>query len=279
MVWEDMGLPGPPVLVENSSPPYQGSHYLETDIDVPLEQAHNSVIVPPSGPDGTPIFKDVWLYMLGIDTDVPCGGEGVYASHPNAAFLEIPGGATLSFDPPNGEATITIPGSAWAPVVAEGFGGCSVDGSDGLLCESVSDYTIAIDLRDDLAVPAQDYWTGQLIVGGSMANLIARQPDVAEDAFFYQEDAGQTIAVACSTAGSIPTEECLPTDLRPPEAYDPFTGTFTYLGVVDGFADPAYGLSRFAIEEVPEPSAAALRLSALIALAAAARWTIGARTT
>jgi hypothetical protein len=126
-----------------------------------------------------------------------------------------------------------------------------VAGSDGLICESVSDYTIAIDLNDEFAVPAQNYWTGQLIAGGSTLNLIAREPGVAADGFFYQQVAGgQTIAVACATAASIPAGACLPAHLRPPEAYDPILGTFTYLGVVDAFADPAYGLSRFAIEEV-----------------------------
>jgi hypothetical protein len=251
-LWDAMGLPGPPVLVENSSPPYEGSHYLETDVDVPTWATHGSMVNrAPRAPDGTPIFKDVWRYLLGVESGQPCGGEAVYASDPLAALLEIPGGATLRFDRANNKAAITIPGGAWAPVVAEGFGGCSVAGSDGLICDSVSDYTIAIDLNDNLAVPTQGYWTGQLIAGGSTLNLTAREPDVAADGFFYQEVAGQTIAVACSTAASIPAGECLPTDLRPPEAYDPITGTFTYLGVVDGFADPAYGLSRFAIEEVP----------------------------
>jgi len=252
LLWHAMGLIGPPVFVENSSPPYEGSHYLMTDIDVSLAAAHGSVITNSlREPDGTPIFKDVWLYMLGIEPGTPCGGEAVYASNVNAAFVEVPGGAALTFDRSNDQAVITIPGPAWALVLAEDLGGCSVAGSDGLICDSVSDYTIAIDLSDGLAVSAQSYWTAQLVAGGSTLDVLAREPDVAADGFFYQEVAGQTIAVACSTAESIPSGECLPTDLRPPDAYDPRTETFTYLGVVDAFADPIYGLSRFALEELP----------------------------
>jgi hypothetical protein len=61
--WEDMRLPGPPVIVDDAAPPYSGSHFLETNVDVPPDDVHGSVIVDLFEPDGTPTFKETWLYM------------------------------------------------------------------------------------------------------------------------------------------------------------------------------------------------------------------------
>ena len=269
-----MGLPGPPVLVEESSPPYGESHYLEPDIDVPAEDAHGSVMSELE-------FEGTWQYLLGTSPDAPCGGERVYADEPGALLVEIAGGGTLAFGSSKGAATITIPGSAWASIVAERSGGCSVDGGDGLLCGSVSDYTVAIDLQSEVAVPGQSYWTAQLIEDGSIVDLTAREPDVAEDGYFYQEVDGQVMAIACSEASSIPGGSCLPAELRAPVAYDPVFGTLTYLGVVEssGALHPTYALARFSISEVPEPSSSLLGVTLLGVLAGLrrARWPASGR--
>ncbi|MEZ4869770.1 MAG: hypothetical protein R3C14_51065 [Caldilineaceae bacterium] len=69
--WDDMGLPGPPVLVDAGQPPFGGSHYLETNIAVPRRQWHGSVISDrQSTPDGEPIFREVWEYMCCSQRDV-----------------------------------------------------------------------------------------------------------------------------------------------------------------------------------------------------------------
>ena len=59
---------------------------------------------------------------------------------------------------------------------------------------------------------------------------------------------------------------------RGDEVYDPGTGTFSYLGVIDnGFVDPVYSLFRFRIMEAPEPGALASRLAAMAVLGLLAR--------
>jgi hypothetical protein len=63
VAWDAMELPGPPAIVDDSAPPYSGSHYLQTNVDVPPTAAHRSVVSPMFEPDGSPTFKDTWLYM------------------------------------------------------------------------------------------------------------------------------------------------------------------------------------------------------------------------
>ena len=60
--WDDMGLLGPPVIVDASTPPFAGSHFLETNIAVPRNEMHSSVIHH-TQPDGDPTFRAVWEYM------------------------------------------------------------------------------------------------------------------------------------------------------------------------------------------------------------------------
>ncbi len=202
--------------------------------------------------------------------DLQCEAEGVYASDPEATFSEIAGGASLTFDVPSNQATITVDRVDWAAQIAPLFGGCSVAGSNGLVCENVTDNIITIDLSNGQGVPLQTYWMGTLQIGFPLA-LITRNPDALDDWFFYSVPIpGQNVAVSCAeaTPTNIPAGGCLAQDRRAPEAYDPITGTFTYLGVTDnGFLDPAYVLSRFRISEVPEPAIATLQLVSLLALA------------
>lgn len=62
--WADMGLPGPSVIVNDSNPPFLGSHFLETDISVPSGAEHSSVIRNTQLEQGdAPTFRDVWEYM------------------------------------------------------------------------------------------------------------------------------------------------------------------------------------------------------------------------
>lgn len=62
--WSDMGLPGPPVLVDASVPPYASSRFLETNISVPAGDEHGSVIRNSQVEQGSaPTFKEVWAYM------------------------------------------------------------------------------------------------------------------------------------------------------------------------------------------------------------------------
>ena len=63
--WENMGLPGPPVVVDDSAPPYSGSHFLQTNADVPptcglpVSCTHASVI----GIVSPFTFEETWLHM------------------------------------------------------------------------------------------------------------------------------------------------------------------------------------------------------------------------
>jgi len=70
--WRALGLLdfGDPVQVEDSEPPYGGVHVLVTDL-LPASgdyaMAHASVVrddVTPRDPDGTPLLRDAWRYML-----------------------------------------------------------------------------------------------------------------------------------------------------------------------------------------------------------------------
>jgi hypothetical protein len=63
---------GAPVQVELTEPPYDGTHILVTDLEprggYATPNPHNSTAVDrwtPLGPDGTPLLRDAWRYMLG----------------------------------------------------------------------------------------------------------------------------------------------------------------------------------------------------------------------
>ncbi len=61
--WNAMGLLGPSVIVDDTPAPYDDSHFLQTDIDVPSGGEHRSVIRNSQlEPDGTPTFQEVWEY-------------------------------------------------------------------------------------------------------------------------------------------------------------------------------------------------------------------------
>lgn len=72
--WQLMGLTqfGAPVVVEDSSPPYAGSHCLLSHADVQnqAERAH-AAIIPGSKaikkPDGSDLHVPVWDYLFGVD--------------------------------------------------------------------------------------------------------------------------------------------------------------------------------------------------------------------
>ena len=57
-IWSDMGLPGPAVIVDDSDPPFDHGHFLETDIVAPGNE-HGSVIDNANAS----IFRDVWKYL------------------------------------------------------------------------------------------------------------------------------------------------------------------------------------------------------------------------
>lgn len=71
--WSLLGLDafGPPVNVDNSTPPYAGSHQLFTEIGgVHGNRFHGSVVqdrVTPLATTGTPIFLPTWRYLLDAD--------------------------------------------------------------------------------------------------------------------------------------------------------------------------------------------------------------------
>jgi hypothetical protein len=72
---------GPPVQVELSAPPYDGAHILFTDLRPTLgyaqPNAHQSTARDnntPIGPDGVPLLRDAWRYLLRNGTQ---GGQNV----------------------------------------------------------------------------------------------------------------------------------------------------------------------------------------------------------
>lgn len=70
VIWPAYGMDkfGTPVNVDNTTTPYNNSHSLFTNVDlVSSNDFHGSVVVDvrvPKLSDGTPIFKDVWVYLL-----------------------------------------------------------------------------------------------------------------------------------------------------------------------------------------------------------------------
>jgi hypothetical protein len=82
----DMERFGAPVQAELSEPPYGGTHILFTDLRPTLgydrPNPHQSTAKDtntPLGPDGTPLLRDAWRYLLG---EPPHGGPDVAAGHP-----------------------------------------------------------------------------------------------------------------------------------------------------------------------------------------------------
>jgi len=62
--WALMGLPGPPINVDTTSPPYGGSHQLSSS--APTRHAHSAVAAgesSPQGDDGSPLYLPVWRYL------------------------------------------------------------------------------------------------------------------------------------------------------------------------------------------------------------------------
>jgi hypothetical protein len=73
---------GEPVQVELSQPPYHGTHILVTDLEPQggygARNPHMSTAVDlwtPLGPDGTPLLRDAWRYMLGSPSQTRDGDE------------------------------------------------------------------------------------------------------------------------------------------------------------------------------------------------------------
>ena len=56
------------VNVDSTPPPYSNSHSLHTNLDIPGDFFHSSIAADPRlvrQPDGTPIYRPVWEYLLG----------------------------------------------------------------------------------------------------------------------------------------------------------------------------------------------------------------------
>jgi hypothetical protein len=70
--WRLMAMPGPVSSVDGATPPFGGSHQLQTGVATcrqvgPLDPEHNCVVtdqVTPVGVDGQPVFAQVWTYLL-----------------------------------------------------------------------------------------------------------------------------------------------------------------------------------------------------------------------
>ncbi|MCS6936567.1 MAG: carboxylesterase family protein [Candidatus Bipolaricaulota bacterium] len=69
-VWPAFGMDkfGPVVNVDKTAPPYQNSHMLTSNLDAPTGNYHGCIVVDRNLillPDGTPVYKPVWEYLLG----------------------------------------------------------------------------------------------------------------------------------------------------------------------------------------------------------------------
>ena len=70
--WRLMQFVGPIASVDGATPPFAGSHQLQTSVATcrefpPLNAYHNCVVtdrITPVGPDGQPSFAAVWTYLL-----------------------------------------------------------------------------------------------------------------------------------------------------------------------------------------------------------------------
>ncbi len=72
LLWQMWGMPGPPLTIDTSAPPYEGSHQLFTSITPARPGAyHGSVAVDRNTPldsAGRPRLAPVWRYMIGDST-------------------------------------------------------------------------------------------------------------------------------------------------------------------------------------------------------------------
>ena len=71
--WDRMQFSGLVTTVDGASPPFGGSHRLETNLDTcravaVLDTFHNCVVVDAVTPldgSGRPVFESVWTYLIG----------------------------------------------------------------------------------------------------------------------------------------------------------------------------------------------------------------------
>jgi hypothetical protein len=65
--WDTLGIPGPLTNIDGMSPPYGGTHRLETSVPPQDNNGHLAVVVDPFIPmDGDqPLYRDVWAYLIG----------------------------------------------------------------------------------------------------------------------------------------------------------------------------------------------------------------------
>jgi hypothetical protein len=89
--WEDLGLPAfaPEHLVDHSTPAYDGSHMLMTDIEPADTNYHGVMITDLSLPftNGAPVFASTWRYLL--------AGPSILPGH---TISPAPGGVSVTFD-------------------------------------------------------------------------------------------------------------------------------------------------------------------------------------
>ena len=93
-----------PLLVENGSPPYGGTHVVVTNLEPATltgvtDPYHTSTtrdgwVARESSPDGPPLLRDAWRYVLGTDTD----GDGVDHDADNCAAQANPNQADADGD-------------------------------------------------------------------------------------------------------------------------------------------------------------------------------------
>src|SRR3989442_4648680 len=72
--WDSLGLDvfGAPAMPETSNPPYDGTHMLVTDlvprptgfVDTNAHGSPSNDLNTPLNPDGTPVLRDAWRYLL-----------------------------------------------------------------------------------------------------------------------------------------------------------------------------------------------------------------------
>lgn len=216
--------------------------------------------------------------------DPMCDAPAVYALDLDAEFTSL-GEVPLTFLGNN--ANITIAADGWEQTLF-GVLGESANGTTdpGIVAGSVTDFVVSIDTTTGGPGPDRS-WEGRIVVDGAppvIAQLTYRATDTTRavgefgaaqgtDYFFYDANGfpvscdEHVPAVEAPQAG-----ECLAADFRGDELYDPATGTFTFLGVVDnnfvqfGLASPLFQLTAFRITEVPEPTVLLLNLAMLATL-------------
>jgi len=69
-IWPAYGMDafGPVVNVDDTAPPYHNSHMLTSNLEAPTQNYHGCIVVDRNLvllPDGTPVYKPVWEYLLG----------------------------------------------------------------------------------------------------------------------------------------------------------------------------------------------------------------------